>query len=54
MTGYRRKTRTREMYEEHLSDDEVYTSGGGPNGKGALFGTISSVSQHELLCTTDH
>ena len=30
MTSYRRKTRTRELYDrEHLSDDEVYTSGGG-------------------------
>ena len=34
---------------EHLSYDEVYTSGGGPNGKSTLLGTISSTSPHELL-----
>ena len=55
MTGYKRKTRTREMYDrEHLSDDEVYTGGGRPNGKSTLLGTISSASPHELEWTPVH
>ena len=54
MTSYKQKTRTRELYsQERLSDDGDLTSGGGPDGRSSLLGTISSTSPHELLWTSD-